>query len=164
MGRAPLVAFRLLIALLLAAVAPARATEAIPIRMVKMGAEPGDPRAVAPLIEVLKPPHEWTERKAAAEALGFLRAYEAEAALIESLQRSRCEFTISPGEGAFYGPKIEYTLKDAIGRQWQCGTMQVDFSMPGRLGAEYVADDNAKMAAMLTSITRIPTLISVNRA
>ncbi len=63
---------------------------------------------------------------------------KAENALIESLRRSGCEFVVSPGEGAFYGPKIEYTLKDAIGRQWQCGTMQVDFSMPERLGAEYV--------------------------
>jgi threonyl-tRNA synthetase len=51
---------------------------------------------------------------------------------------------ISPGEGAFYGPKIEYTLKDAIGRQWQCGTMQVDFSMAERLGAEYVAEDSSR--------------------
>jgi len=49
-----------------------------------------------------------------------------------------------PGEGAFYGPKIEYHLKDSIGRAWQCGTMQVDFMMPGRLGAEYVAEDNAR--------------------
>ena len=49
-----------------------------------------------------------------------------------------------PGEGAFYGPKIEYTLKDAIGRQWQCGTMQVDFSMPERLDAEYVGEDGAR--------------------
>ena len=57
---------------------------------------------------------------------------------MESLRRSGCEFVISPGDGAFYGPKIEYTLKDAIGRQWQCGTMQVDFSMPERLGAEFV--------------------------
>ncbi len=56
----------------------------------------------------------------------------------EALRRSGVEFSISPGEGAFYGPKIEYSLKDAIGRVWQCGTMQVDFSMPGRLGAEYV--------------------------
>ena len=63
---------------------------------------------------------------------------KAENALIESLRRSGCEFVVSPGEGAFYGPKIEYTLKDAIGRQWQCGTMQVDFSMPERLGAEYI--------------------------
>ena len=65
---------------------------------------------------------------------------KAEHALMESLRRSGCEFEIAPGEGAFYGPKIEYTLKDAIGRQWQCGTMQVDFTMPERLGAEYVAE------------------------
>ncbi len=69
---------------------------------------------------------------------------KAEAALIESLQASACEFELSPGDGAFYGPKIEYTLKDAIGRQWQCGTMQVDFSMPERLDAEYVGEDGAR--------------------
>ncbi len=69
---------------------------------------------------------------------------KAEAALIESLKRSGCDFVISPGEGAFYGPKIEYTLKDAIGRQWQCGTMQVDFSMAERLGAEYVTEDSGR--------------------
>ncbi|HEY0294914.1 MAG TPA: threonine--tRNA ligase [Bordetella sp.] len=63
---------------------------------------------------------------------------KAENALMESLRRSGCEFVVAPGDGAFYGPKIEYTLKDAIGRHWQCGTMQVDFSMPVRLGAEYV--------------------------
>ncbi|MDB5820923.1 MAG: Ser-tRNA(Thr) hydrolase / threonyl-tRNA synthetase [Rhizobacter sp.] len=65
---------------------------------------------------------------------------KAENALMESLRGSGCEFVIAPGDGAFYGPKIEYTLKDAIGRQWQCGTMQVDFSMAERLGAEYVAE------------------------
>ena len=69
---------------------------------------------------------------------------KAEAALIESLKASGCAFEISPGEGAFYGPKIEYTLKDAIGRQWQCGTIQVDFSMPERLDAEYVGEDGAR--------------------
>ncbi len=69
---------------------------------------------------------------------------KAEHALIESLRRSGCEFEISPGEGAFYGPKIEYTLKDAIGRQWQCGTMQVDFFMTERLDAEYVGEDGAR--------------------
>ncbi len=69
---------------------------------------------------------------------------KAEFALMESLRTSGCEFTLSPGDGAFYGPKIEYTLKDSLGRQWQCGTMQVDFSMPGRLGAEYVGEDNAR--------------------
>ena len=69
---------------------------------------------------------------------------KAEAALMESLRASGCEFEIAPGDGAFYGPKIEYTLKDAIGRQWQCGTMQVDFSMPERLDAEYVGEDGAR--------------------
>ncbi len=69
---------------------------------------------------------------------------KAEAALVESLRASGCEFEISPGEGAFYGPKIEYTLKDAIGRHWQCGTIQVDFSMPERLDAEYVGEDGAR--------------------
>jgi threonyl-tRNA synthetase len=68
----------------------------------------------------------------------------AEKALQEALQKSNVDFRLSPGEGAFYGPKIEYSLKDGIGRVWQCGTMQVDFSMPGRLGAEYVGDDNAR--------------------
>jgi len=73
----------------------------------------------------------------------------AEQALMESLRRAGCEFGISPGEGAFYGPKIEYTLKDAIGREWQCGTMQVDFNMAGRLGAEYVADDNTRRVPVM---------------
>jgi threonyl-tRNA synthetase len=66
---------------------------------------------------------------------------KAEHALMESLRASHCDFEISPGDGAFYGPKIEYTLKDAIGRQWQCGTIQVDFSMAERLDAEYVGED-----------------------
>jgi threonyl-tRNA synthetase len=74
---------------------------------------------------------------------------QAENALMESLRRSGCDFTISPGEGAFYGPKIEYTLLDAIGRPWQCGTMQVDFSMPARLGAEYVAEDNSRKVPVM---------------
>ncbi|ANH68454.1 threonine--tRNA ligase [Mitsuaria sp. 7] len=69
---------------------------------------------------------------------------KAEFALMESLRASGVEFIIAPGDGAFYGPKIEYTLKDAIGRQWQCGTMQVDFSMPARLGAEYVGEDGER--------------------
>ncbi len=69
---------------------------------------------------------------------------KAEAALMEALRRSGVEYSLSPGEGAFYGPKIEYSLKDAIGRVWQCGTMQVDFSMPGLLEAEYVGEDNAR--------------------
>ncbi|MBB5203702.1 threonyl-tRNA synthetase [Inhella inkyongensis] len=68
---------------------------------------------------------------------------KAEHALMESLRRSGCEFVIAPGDGAFYGPKIEYTLKDALGREWQCGTMQVDFSMAQRLDAHYVAEDSS---------------------
>ena len=69
---------------------------------------------------------------------------KAEAALMEAMKASGCEFQVSPGEGAFYGPKIEYSLKDAIGRLWQCGTMQVDYFLPQRLGAEYVAADNSR--------------------
>jgi len=69
---------------------------------------------------------------------------KAEHALVESLRRSGCEYEITPGEGAFYGPKIEYTLKDAIGRHWQCGTIQVDFFMTERLDAEYVGEDGAR--------------------
>jgi len=69
---------------------------------------------------------------------------KAEAALIKSLEASGVEVVIAPGDGAFYGPKIEYTLKDALGRQWQCGTMQVDFSMASRLGAEYVAESGER--------------------
>ncbi len=68
----------------------------------------------------------------------------AEAALRSALERAGIAFETLPGEGAFYGPKIEYHLKDSIGRSWQCGTMQVDFSMPGLLGAEYVAEDNSR--------------------
>ncbi len=74
---------------------------------------------------------------------------KAEFALMESLRASGVEFIIAPGDGAFYGPKIEYTLKDAIGRQWQCGTMQVDFSMPGRLGAEYVGEDGERKTPVM---------------
>ena len=69
---------------------------------------------------------------------------KAEHALIQSLKASGCEYEIAEGDGAFYGPKIEYTLKDAIGRQWQCGTIQVDFSMPERLDAEYVGEDGGR--------------------
>jgi threonyl-tRNA synthetase len=69
---------------------------------------------------------------------------KAEHALMESLRRSGVDFVIAPGDGAFYGPKIEYTLKDAIGRPWQCGTVQVDFSMAERLDAEYVAEDGGR--------------------
>ena len=95
---------------------------------------------------------------------------KAENALIQSLDRSGCQYEISPGEGAFYGPKIEYTLKDAIGRMWQCGTMQVDFSMPVRLGAEYVAEDNTRQIpvmlhrAILGSLERFIGMLIENHA
>ena len=69
---------------------------------------------------------------------------KAEFAVMEALRRSGCEFIVSPGDGAFYGPKIEYTLKDAIGRQWQCGTMQVDFNTAERLGGEYVTETSGR--------------------
>ena len=68
----------------------------------------------------------------------------AEDALRDALRECGVDWTELPGEGAFYGPKIEYHLKDSIGRPWQCGTMQVDFQMPGRLGAEYVAADDTR--------------------
>ena len=68
----------------------------------------------------------------------------AEAALAQGLRASGCDFEYLPGEGAFYGPKIEYTLKDALGRPWQCGTIQVDPNMPERLDAEFVGEDGAR--------------------
>ena len=68
----------------------------------------------------------------------------AEAALAEGLKASGCEFQYLPGEGAFYGPKIEYTLKDALGREWQCGTIQVDPNLPERLDAEFVGEDGSR--------------------
>ena len=74
---------------------------------------------------------------------------KAEAALRGALEEGGIGFETLPGEGAFYGPKVEYHLKDSIGRSWQCGTMQVDFSMPGLLGAEYVAEDNARRVPVM---------------
>ena len=74
---------------------------------------------------------------------------KAEFALMESLRRSGCDFVVAPGDGAFYGPKIEYTLKDALGRPWQCGTMQVDFSMAERLSAEYVTETSERRAPVM---------------
>jgi len=69
---------------------------------------------------------------------------KAEAALKMALEHKGLKHDLQPGEGAFYGPKIEFSLKDSLGRVWQCGTMQLDFSMPERLGAEYVGEDNAR--------------------
>ena len=74
---------------------------------------------------------------------------KAERALQASLDSSGLGYDVLPGEGAFYGPKIEYHLKDSIGRSWQCGTMQVDFSMPGLLGAEYVAENNTRRVPVM---------------
>ncbi|WP_038496516.1 threonine--tRNA ligase [Collimonas arenae] len=74
---------------------------------------------------------------------------KAENSLREAIRASGTEWEELPGEGAFYGPKIEYHLKDSIGRSWQCGTMQVDFSMPGRLGAEYVTEDNGRKVPVM---------------
>lgn len=69
---------------------------------------------------------------------------KAEAALAQALDEQKVPWERLPGEGAFYGPKVEFSLRDSLARVWQCGTIQVDFSMPGRLGAEYVAEDNAR--------------------
>ena len=75
---------------------------------------------------------------------------KSEAALLTAIKKSKLEYTINKGEGAFYGPKIEFVLRDAIGRDWQCGTLQVDLNLPGRLGASYVAKDgNKKVPVML---------------
>ena len=95
---------------------------------------------------------------------------KAENALMESLRRTGCNFEVSPGEGAFYGPKVEYTLKDAIGRHWQCGTIQVDFSMPQRLGAEFVDANDQRVApvmlhrAILGSFERFIGMLIENHA
>ena len=95
---------------------------------------------------------------------------KAEVALREALSASGMEWVELPGEGAFYGPKIEFHIKDAIGRSWQCGTVQVDFSMPGRLGAEYVGEDNARHVpvmlhrAILGSLERFIGILIENHA
>ncbi len=69
---------------------------------------------------------------------------KSESALLTAIKKSKLKYTINKGEGAFYGPKIEFVLRDAIGRDWQCGTLQVDLNLPGRLGATYVAKDGTK--------------------
>lgn len=74
---------------------------------------------------------------------------KAEKALADALDAKGLAFELLPGEGAFYGPKIEFSLRDCIGRVWQCGTMQVDFSMPGRLGAQYVAEDGSRQVPVM---------------
>ena len=95
---------------------------------------------------------------------------EAEAALQQVLDGQDLEYKLQPGEGAFYGPKIEFTLRDSIGRVWQCGTIQVDFSMPGRLDASYVAEDGSRQVpvmihrAILGSLERFIGILIENYA
>jgi threonyl-tRNA synthetase len=74
---------------------------------------------------------------------------KAESALAAALDQNKLAFDLQPGEGAFYGPKIEFTLKDSLGRMWQCGTIQLDFNLPVRLGAEFVDEDNARKAPVM---------------
>ena len=69
--------------------------------------------------------------------------------LLTAIKKSKLEYTINKGEGAFYGPKIEFVLRDAIGRDWQCGTLQVDLNLPERLGASYVAKDGTKKVPVM---------------
>lgn len=73
----------------------------------------------------------------------------AEDALAKSLECKGLAFTLQPGEGAFYGPKIEFALKDCLGREWQCGTLQLDFNLPNRLGASYIAEDGSKKVPVM---------------
>ena len=95
---------------------------------------------------------------------------KAESALQTALEAEGIDYQLQPGEGAFYGPKIEFTLKDAIGRLWQCGTIQVDFSMTARLGAEYVAEDSSRKTpvmlhrAILGSLERFIGILIENHA
>ena len=95
---------------------------------------------------------------------------QAEAALLKALEASGLDYTHNPGEGAFYGPKIEFVLRDAIGRDWQCGTLQVDLNMPGRLGASYIGQDGEKHTpvmlhrAMLGSLERFMGILIEHHA
>jgi threonyl-tRNA synthetase len=85
-----------------------------------------------------------------AKRIGADEAWErAERGLSQALDSKGLEWQLSPGEGAFYGPKIEFSLKDSIGRVWQCGTLQLDFMLPERLGAEYVAEDNTRKVPVM---------------
>ncbi len=69
--------------------------------------------------------------------------------MLEAIKVSKLEYTVNKGEGAFYGPKIEFVLRDAIGRDWQCGTLQVDLNLPGRLGATFVDKDGSKKVPVM---------------
>jgi threonyl-tRNA synthetase len=95
---------------------------------------------------------------------------QAEQALLKALEAGGYEYTHNPGEGAFYGPKLEFVLRDAIGRDWQCGTLQVDLNMPGRLGATYIGEDGNKHTpvmlhrAMLGSVERFMGILIEHHA
>ena len=95
---------------------------------------------------------------------------QAEAALLKALEVGGLDYTHNPGEGAFYGPKLEFVLRDAIGRDWQCGTLQVDLNMPGRLGATYIGEDGNKHVpvmlhrAMFGSIERFMGILLEHHA
>ena len=95
---------------------------------------------------------------------------QAEQALLKALEAGDYEYTHNPGEGAFYGPKLEFVLRDAIGRDWQCGTLQVDLNMPGRLGATYIGEDGNKHTpvmlhrAMLGSLERFMGILIEHHA
>jgi threonyl-tRNA synthetase len=95
---------------------------------------------------------------------------QAEAALLKALEVGGLEYTHNPGEGAFYGPKLEFVLRDAIGRDWQCGTLQVDLNMPGRLDATYIGADGNKHTpvmlhrAMLGSLERFMGILLEHHA
>ena len=94
----------------------------------------------------------------------------AEAALKAALDAKGLKWDLNPGEGAFYGPKIEFSLKDSIGRVWQCGTLQIDFELPNRLGSEYIAEDNSRKTpvmlhrAILGSMERFIGILIENHA
>jgi threonyl-tRNA synthetase len=95
---------------------------------------------------------------------------KAEAALAAALEINDLEYKLNPGDGAFYGPKIDFKLRDTIGRVWQCGTLQLDFNMPGRLGAEYVREDGSRETpvmlhrAILGSLERFIGILIENYA
>jgi threonyl-tRNA synthetase len=95
---------------------------------------------------------------------------KAESALAAALEDSGVEYKLNPGDGAFYGPKIDFKLRDSIGRIWQCGTLQLDFNMPERLGAEYVTEDGSKKTpvmlhrAILGSLERFIGILIENYA
>ena len=106
-----------------------------------------------------------------AKRIGSDEAWDrAEAALAAALDAKGLAWEANPGEGAFYGPKIEFSLKDSIARVWQCGTLQLDFALPGRLGAEYVAEDNSRKVpvmlhrAVLGSLERFIGILIENHA